>query len=151
MRPGFFFKASALVLTSFVAICGAEAKDCPQLNPNRERATLKAYFKENGYTASQITHSMAYADARALSWEKTRLNDKGRECGRGIIQGMIYGCMVDALPPLVKPSIPELSKPIQDKAVLKKLGVKQITVGESLALGVAALCNGHAIEAFAER
>lgn len=144
--------ASAVLAASLACASAgsASAGDCRSIDPQKERTALSAYLKRNGYSPQQISFSLRYADGKVRAWRKLPLTERGRQCGVAHIGGMIYGCMVDGLPPLVEGRRNALDREITDPKFLKEIGVKRLTVGESLAVAAASMCQAGAIEAFAD-
>lgn len=127
------------------------APDCHSVDPARERAALGAFLKKNGYSAKQVSFSLRYLDGKAGAWRKLPLTERGKQCGVSAIGGLIYGCVPEALPDLLKTKALDLNKPVTDPNALATLGVKKgITAGEVLVIGVASACQAEAIRTFAD-
>lgn len=126
------------------------APDCHAVDPARERAALGAFLKKNGYNAKQVSFSLRYLDGKARAWRKLPLTDRGKQCGVTAIGGLIYSCTTDGLPEVLGPSAVDLNKPVTDPKTLALIGVKSLTAGEALVVGIASLCQAGAIRNFAD-
>jgi len=151
MRPGFFFKAFALVLSCFIVIGDAEARNCTDFDPAKERPALSAYLKKTGYNQKQIAFVLRFADGRTRAWREFPLNERGRSCGVKAIAGSIYGCVVFTLPDLLRKSGANIHDVVKDESRLKVYGVKQLTSGEIMAGAAVGICQIAAADTFAQR